>query len=259
MRLEGKVALITGAATGIKDEVMGFGGATAWLFAREGAKVVLTDVNDELGQKSASQIRESGGDALFVHLDVTEEQEWIDAIQITVSHFGRLDILVSNAGSGVVKGIEDTTVEEWDTDIAVHARGAFLGTKHAVPEMRKVGGGSIVNMSSIHGIVGGSGNAPAYTAAKAAIRNFTKTAAIAYAKENIRANSIHPGNSLTPRVLARYPDGKLPAAVTGRQEAPMGRLGRAEEIANGILFLASDESSFMTGAELVVDGGWLAQ
>ena len=256
MRLEGKVALITGAATGIRGEVMGFGGATAWLFSREGAKVVLTDINDELGQRAASQIRESGRDALFVHLEVTEEQEWIDAIQATVSHFGRLDILVNNAGSGVVKGIEGTTVEEWDTDMAVHARGAFLGTKHAVPEMRKAGGGSIVNMSSIHGIVGGSGRAPAYTAAKAAVRNFTKTVANGYARENIRANSIHPGNSVTPRMLARHPDGRNPEA---EKQVPMGRLGRAEEIAYGILFLASNESSFMTGAELVVDGGYLAQ
>ena len=255
MRLEGKVALITGAATGIQGEVMGFGGATAWLFSREGAKVVLTDVNDELGQKSASQIRESGGEALFVHLDVTEEHEWLDAIQTAVSHFGRLDILVNNAGTGVAKGIEDTTVEEWDAYMAVHARAAFLGTKHAIPEMRKVGGGSIVNMSSIHGIVG-AWTASAYTAAKAAIRNFTKTAALGHAKDNIRVNSIHPGNSLTPRLLAMYPDGKHPRT---EKTVPMGRLARAEEIAYGILYLASDESSFMTGAELVVDGGFLAQ
>ena len=259
MRLEGRVVLITGAATGLRGEVKGFGGATAWLFAREGAKVVLTDVNDEMGEKSASQIREDVGDALFVHLNVTEEQEWIDAIKATVTHFGKLDILVNNAGAGTVKGIEGTSLEEWNHDMAVHATGAFLGTKYAIPEIRKAGGGTIVNMSSMHGIVGGSGNAPAYTAAKGAIRNFTKTAAIAYAKENIRVNSIHPGNSLTPRVLARWPDGTLPDSVTGGQDAPMKRLGTAEEIANGILFLASDESSFMTGGELVVDGGFLAR
>ena len=255
MRLEGKVALITGAATGIKGEVMGFGGATAWLFAREGAKVVQCDINDEMGEESASQIRESGGDSIFVHLDVTHEQEWIDAIQTAVTHFGRLDILVNNAGFGGGMGFEGTTVEEWDAVLDVNAKAAFLGIKHAVPEMRKVGGGAIVNMSSIHGIVG-TPRSPAYTAGKAAIRNLTKSAAVAYAKENIRVNSIHPGNSLTPRLLAMHPDGRHPEA---EKKVPMRRLGQAEEIANGILFLASGESSFMTGAELVVDGGFLAQ
>lgn len=255
MRLEGKVALVTGVAIGIKGEVMGFGGATAWVFAREGAKVVQCDVNDEMGEESASQIRDTGADSLFAHLDVTDEQGWIDAIQTAVSHFGRLDVLVNNAGFGSGKGFEGTTVEEWDAVLNVNAKAAFLGIKHAVPEMRKVGGGAIVNMSSIHGIAGAP-RSPAYTAGKTAIRNLTKSAAIGYAQENIRVNSIHPGNSLTPRLLARYPDGKHPEAV---KKVPMGRPGQAEEVANGILFLASDESSFMTGGELVVDGGFLAQ
>ena len=255
MRLEGKVALVTGAATGIKGEVMGFGGATAWLFAREGAKVVQCDVNDEMGEESASQIRATGADSLFVHLDVTDEHAWIDAIQTAVSHFGKLDSLVNNAGFGAGNGFEETTVEEWDSVMDVNAKAAFLGIKHAVPEMCKVGGGTIVNMSSIHGIAGAP-RSPAYTAGKAAIRNLTKSAAIGYAQENIRVNSIHPGNSLTPRLLARRPDGRYPEA---EKKVPMGRLGQAEEVANGILFLACDESSFMTGAELVVDGGFLAQ
>ena len=144
MRLEGKVALVTG----IKGEVMGFGGATAWLFAREGAKVVQCDVNDEMGEESASQIRATGADSLFVHLDVTDEHAWIDAIQTAVSHFGKLDILVNNAGFGAGNGFEETTVEEWDSVMDVNAKAAFLGIKHAVPEMCKVGGGTIVNMSS---------------------------------------------------------------------------------------------------------------
>jgi len=259
MRLKDKVGLITGAATGVRGEVMGFGGATAWLFSREGAAVVIADINDEMGELTASQMREDGHKTMFVHLDASQETDWINAIRVAVENFGGLDILVNNAGSGVTKSIEDTSLEEWNTDMAVHATGAFLGTKYAIPEMRKRGGGVIVNMSSMHGIVGGSGRSPAYTSAKAAIRNFTKTAAIAYAKENIRVNSIHPGNSLTPRVLARYPDGTLPDSVTGGQNAPMGRLGKAEEIAQGILFLASDDSSFMTGSELVADGGFLAR
>lgn len=255
MRLAGKTALITGAANGMKGEIMGFGGATAWLFAHEGAKVVLCDVAEEAGELSAAQIRDSGSDAMFVRLDVTSEEGWVSAVQTTVSNFGRLDILVNNAGFGAGQGLEATTSEEWDAVIDVNAKAAFLGMKHVLPEMRKIGGGAIVNMSSMHGIVG-TLRSTAYSAGKAAIRNLTKTAAIQYAKENIRINSIHPGNSLTPRLVAKYPDGRYTEAERG---VPMGRVGSAKEIANGILFLASDDSSFMTGAELVVDGGFLAQ
>ena len=266
MRLEGKVALITGAATGLKGEIMGFGGATAWLFSQEGAKVVLADIQEELGRKSASDIQEAGGDAMFVRLDVTNEQDWIDAIQIVVAKFGRLDILFNNAGGGADSGfavkdaysptsLEETTVEAWDRVMNINAKGVFLGSKHAVPEMRKAGGGSIINMSSIHGIVG-TPRGVAYSSAKGAIRNFTKSAAAGYAKDGIRVNSIHPGNSLTARVVQRFPDGKYPDHWTSR--VPMGRLGSADEVAEAVLYLASDESSFTTGAELVVDGGFLA-
>ena len=255
MRLEGKVALITGAAAGVRGEVMGFGGATAWLFVRQGAKVVLTDIDEELGRKTTSQIQESGRDALFVRLDVTSDQDWIDAIQTTVSRFGRLDILFNNAGAGGGKTLEETTVEEWDSVMDVHAKGAFLGAKHAIPEMRKVGGGSIVNMSSIHGIVG-TAKAVAYSAAKGAVRNFTKAVAVGYAKEGIRVNSIHPGNSLTARVAKMFPDGDLDHYWSS---TPMARMGTADEIAQAVLYLASDESSYVTGAELIVDGGFLAQ
>ena len=256
MRLEGKAALITGAATGIEAKLMGFGGATAWLFAREGAKVALTDINDELGQTTASQIRSQGGDALFVHLDVTSEQEWVSAIETTVSNFGRLDVLVNNAGTGGRSLVEETTVEKWEEQMNVHAKGVFLGTKHAIPEMRKVGGGSIVNISSIYGIVGSPTSAP-YHAAKGASRLFTKAAAIQYAKENIRVNSVHPGYSTTPLTEEYFADRERYEWLISR--TPMGRLGNADDIAYGILYLASEESSFVTGSELVIDGGVTAQ
>jgi NAD(P)-dependent dehydrogenase (short-subunit alcohol dehydrogenase family) len=256
MRLEGKVALISGAATGVQGEPMGFGGASAWLFVREGAKVVLGDINEEGGARTAAQIHESGGEALFVRLDVTREQDWIDAIRTTVDEFGKLDILVNNAGTGARTTVEETTEVIWDGQMAVHAKGAFLGTKHAIPEMRKIGGGSIVNISSIMGIVGAS-HAPAYSAAKGAIRLFTKAAAIQYAGEKIRVNSVHPGFVVTPLTQAFFSDPEESASRLAT--VPAGRFGTADEIASGILFLASDESSYMTGSELVIDGGMTAR
>ena len=256
MRLEGKVALISGAATGVDGELMGFGGATAKLFVREGAKVVLTDINEESGQKTASEIREQGGDAMFLRLDVTQEQDWINAIQATVSSYGKLDILVNNAGTGAQFTVEDTPEEVWDSQMDIHAKGTFLGTKHAIPEMRKAGGGSIINVSSIYGIVG-SPSSTAYHAAKGAIRLFTKAAAIQYAKENIRVNSVHPGYARTPLTSRGYADPERYQWVLDR--TPMGRVGVADDIAYGILYLASDEASFVTGAELVIDGGMTAQ
>ena len=255
MRLEGKVALITGAAAGVEGELMGFGGAAARLFTREDAKVVLTDIKDELGQRTAAQIRESGGEALFLRLDVTSEQDWTEGIRATVSRFGRLDILVNCAGTGAHSTVEATTVEYWDEQLAVHAKGTFLGTRHAIPEMRKAGGGSIINVSSIMGLVG-SPTSTAYHAAQGAIRLFTKSAAIQYANDNIRVNSVHPGYALTP-LTSDILD------TDGRRwrlaRIPLGRLGNADDIAYGILYLASDESSFVTGAELVIDGGTTAQ
>ena len=258
MRLEGKVALITGAAAGVEGELMGFGGATARLFVQEGAKVVLTDIQEELGERTAIQIRENGGEALFIRHDVTNERNWIDAIKTTVSTYGKLDILVNNAGTtGPDKNVEETTVKGWDEQMDVHAKGAFLGTKHAIPEMRKIGGGSIINISSINGLVAGP-SSTAYHAAKAAIRLFTKSAAIQYAKENIRVNSVHPGYAWTPMTSHAY--GNDAAWQNLRLERiPLGRMGNADDIAFGILYLASDESSFVTGAELVIDGGTTAQ
>ncbi|MFB3119564.1 MAG: SDR family NAD(P)-dependent oxidoreductase [Stenotrophomonas maltophilia] len=256
MRLEGKVALISGAASGVEGDLMGFGGAAARLFARGGAKVVLTDINQESGQQTAAQINESGGEATFLRLDVTNEQDWIDAVRATVSSYGRLDILVNNAGTGARYTVEDTTEEVWDTQMNIHAMGTFLGTKHAIPEMRKVGGGSIINVSSIYGLVG-SDTSTAYHAAKGAIRLFTKSAAIQYAKENIRVNSVHPGYALTPLTQRGYANPEYLERILSR--IPMGRVGTADDIANGMLYLASDESSFVTGSELVIDGGTTAQ
>ena len=255
-RLNSKVALITGAASGVQGELMGFGGATARLFTREGARVVLTDINDEGGRKTAEEIRAGGGDAMYVHLDVTDEQEWAIAIQTAITAYGKLDILINNAGTGARYTVEDTTEELWDSQMNVHAKGTFLGTKSAIPEMRKVGGGSIVNISSVYGIVGSPGST-AYHAAKGAIRLFTKSAAIQYAKENIRVNSVHPGFADTPMTSQGFQDAERLQWVVSR--TPMGRTGSANEIAYGILYLASDESSFVTGSELVIDGGRTAQ
>ena len=257
MRLEGKVALITGAAAGVEGELMGFGGASARLFAQEGAKVVLTDIKEEMGERTAAQINELGGDAMFLRHDVTSEQGWIDVIRAAVSTYGKLDVLVNNAGTGARSTVEETTVEAWDGQMNVHAKGVFLGTKHAIPEMRKAGGGSIVNISSIYGLVG-SPTSTAYHAAKGAIRLFTKSAAVQYAKENIRVNSVHPGYAHTPLTDEGY-ENQPERRQWSLDRIPLGRLGNAYDIAYGILYLASDESSFVTGSELVIDGGTTAQ
>ena len=256
MRLEGKVALITGGAHGVEGELMGFGGASARLFVQEGAKVVLGDIAVEDGGKTASQLRDAGHDALFVKLDVTNEQDWQNAIETTISNFGRLDIMVNNAGTGAPGDVEETTEDIWQSQMDVHAKGVFLGTKYAIPEMRKVGGGSIINISSIYGIVGSVGST-AYHAAKGAIRIFTKSAAVQYASENIRVNSVHPGFIATPLTRRGIDDPERQEFMLSR--IPMGRIGDPYEIAKGIVYLASDESSYMTGSELVIDGGMTAQ
>jgi cyclopentanol dehydrogenase len=258
MRLSGKVALITGAATGVKNELMGIGGAAAWLFAREGARLALGDVNEESGRKTAAQLRESGADAIFLRLDVTVEEDWTAAVKATASAFGGLDILVNNAGMGRSPLIEETTVESWDQDMAVNARGTFLGTKHAVPEIRKRGGGSIINISSIAGLVGLSGQSSgSYAASKGAVRLLTKATAVQYARDGIRCNSIHPGFIDTPMTERSL---SIPENRDSRIErTPLSRIGTTDDIAYGVLYLASDESSFVTGSELVIDGGYTAQ
>jgi cyclopentanol dehydrogenase len=236
---------------------MGFGGAAARLFAREGAKVVVTDIKEEMGFQTAEQIRAHGGEALFVRHDVTSEEEWQEVIQTTIATFGALNVLINNASTGARFTVEETTAEVWDGQMAVHAKGVFLGTKYAIPEMRKAGGGAIMNVSSIYGLVM-SATSAAYHAAKGAIRIFTKAAAIQYARENIRVNSVHPGYCETPLTIGGY------STDPQRWEwsiarTPLGRLGTADDIAYGMLYLASDESSYVTGAELVIDGGMTAQ
>ncbi|MCH2504626.1 MAG: glucose 1-dehydrogenase [Dehalococcoidia bacterium] len=250
MRLENKVALISGGARGM-------GAAEAILFAGEGAKVVIGDVLEDEGRQTEAQINESGGECLFLRLDVTSESNWQDAVAATVSRFGKLDILVNNAGIFPLGTVEDTSEDLWDRVMAINAKGVFMGTKHAIPEMRKPGGGSIINISSIAGLIGSRG-AAAYGASKGAVRIFTKSTAIQYAADGIRANSVHPGIIETPM--------SIPTILTTEEQrdtqinrTPLGRIGTADDVASGILFLASDESSFMTGSELVIDGGLTAQ
>jgi NAD(P)-dependent dehydrogenase (short-subunit alcohol dehydrogenase family) len=255
MRLEGKVAMITGAANGVRGKLMGFGGSAAWLFAGEGARVVVTDIDDEDGETTARQIRDSGREAVFVRLDVTSEREWEDAVRAAVSCFGRIDILVNNAGTSSRDTVEGTTVDMWDGQMEVHAKGAFLGTRAVIPEMRRVGGGSIINVSSIFSLIG-SPSSTAYHAAKGAIRSFTKAAAVQYASEGIRVNSVHPGYVTTPMTQRYFTDADLVARRT--ESVPMKRFGTVEEIAYGMLYLASDEASYVTGADLVIDGGTTA-
>jgi NAD(P)-dependent dehydrogenase (short-subunit alcohol dehydrogenase family) len=245
-RLDNEVALITGAARGQ-------GEAEARLFAREGAKVVLTDIREELGQHVA---RDIGPHALFLRHDVSQEADWQQVIDATVKAFGKLTILVNNAGIGLLedRGIEQTSLETWHKTLAVNLTGVFLGMKYAIPAMRQAGYGSIVNISSIAGIIGG-GALSAYHASKGGVRILTKTAAIQYAKENIRVNSVHPGGVDT-EILSPF-GGEWKQAMT--RAHPMGRIASSDEIAYGVLYLASKESSFVTGTELVIDGGFIAQ
>ncbi len=250
MRLKGKVALISGGARGQ-------GKVEAQLFSKEGAKVILGDILDDLGQEVAKDIQDTGGEATYVHLDVTNETDWKSSIEIVLKKYGRLDILVNNAGILIRKGIEDTTSEDWSRIMAINAKGAFLGIKSAIPVMRQSGGGSIINISSTAGLVASPSGSASYTATKGAVRLLTKSTAIQYAHENIRCNSVHPGPIDTDMIQDSITD---PTKLTERMERlPMGRFGTAEEVAFGVLYLASDESSFVTGSELVIDGGHTAQ
>ena len=250
MRLEGKVALISGGARGQ-------GAAEAKLFAGEGAKVVFGDILDDLGRQVEAEIHEVGGEALYVHLDVTKEHDWASAVESAVSKYRKLDILVNNAGITIRKNVEDTTEEDWDRIMAINAKGVFLGTKQAIPAMRESGGGSIVNISSTAGLVGNPFGGASYAATKGAVRLFTKATAIQYAKESIRCNSVHPGLLETPMNRDMLADAAHREERT--QRIPLGRVGTAEDVAYGVLYLASDEASFVTGSELVIDGGATAQ
>ena len=250
MRLQGKVALISGGARGM-------GAVEAHLFAREGAKVVIGEVLEEEGRQTEAAVNEAGGDCVFVRLDVTSEEDWVAAVATAVSRFGKLDVLVNNAGISITGGIEDFAEEDWDRTFDINAKGVFLGVKTAIPNMRNAGGGSIINISSGAGIAPAPGTSGAYAASKGAVRIFTKSTAIQYAGDNIRCNSVHPGPIETPMLRsARGSGSQLNEAI---ERIPLGRIGTPEEIAYGVLYLASDESSFVTGSELVRDGGRTAQ
>lgn len=247
MRLRDKVAIITGAGHGM-------GEAEARLFAREGAKVVLADIRADLGESVAAEIRSAGHDALFVPIDVTSDEDWARLIEKTVSTYGRLDILVNNAGvSGSIVNDPDGT-DGWDRIIAINQTSVFLGTRRAAAEMMKNPGGSIVNISSIVALVGSTGGHPAYGASKGAVRSYTKQAAVRYGPHRIRVNSVHPG--YMPPMLNSTNAGERAEKI---DRTPLRRLGEPIEVALGVLYLASDEASFVTGAELVIDGGFTIQ
>ena len=255
MRLEGKVALISGGARGM-------GAAEAKIFSREGAKVVIADVLEAEGRQTEAEINETGGDAIFVTLDVTKQADWDAAISRTIEQFGKLDVIVNNAGVVSRTSIEETTVEEWDRVMDINAKGVFLGTKAAITQMKSQGaGGSVINISSISGNIGQENVAAGYNASKGAVRIFSKSAAVQYAADGIRVNTIHPGPIQTPMTQAEWED----AETFGDNDfvvvdnTPLGRYGKPEEVAYGALYLASDESSYVTGAEIVIDGGYTAQ
>ena len=225
---------------------------------REGAKVVFGDIRDAEGQKVEAAIRAAGGDAVYVHLDVTSDADWQNAVKTAVDRYGALNIVINNAAIVIPRvPIEERTAAEWDRVMAVNARGVFLGTKYAIPALRRAGGGSIVNISSVAGIGQSLHQEPAYAASKGAVRIFTKVTASQHAKDKIRCNSVHPGPVDTDMLHSSMPD---PAVLERRlQRVPLGRMGTVAEIVTAVVYLASDDSSYVTGSELVIDGGALAQ
>lgn len=247
MRLKGKVAIITGGAHGM-------GEAEARLFAKEGAVVVIADVLQKEGDAVAADICASQGRAMFVKTDVTSEAAWNHLIATTVATYGRLDILVNNAGiSGSSVG-DELALAGWEKLMATNATSVFLGTTRAAAEMAKTGGGSIVNISSIMGFIGAAESHPGYSASKGAVRIFTKSAAVRFGPSCVRVNSVHPGY-LPPMLNNTNAGGRAAKAA----ETPLRRLGEVMDVAYGVLYLASDEASFVTGTELVIDGGYIAQ
>ncbi len=253
-RLDGKVAFLSGAARGI-------GGATARLMASAGAKVVIGDVLDEQGRKTAKEI-----DALYVHLDVTSEASWAEAMEATVEKHGKLDVLVNNAGIFNGKGVEDASMDDWHRLVAVNLTGVVLGTRAALPHLKKTKG-NIVNLASIAGLVGSQLD-PLYSLTKGGVTLFTKSTALEFGRKGygVRVNSIHPGlietdmgeKTFVMRAQQQGTNDTEKARLATLALHPIGRLGVADDIAKGIVFLASDDASFMTGAGLVVDGGWTA-
>lgn len=250
MRLQDKVAIISGGARGM-------GAVEAKLFASEGCRVIIGDILESDGLRVESEIIKSGGESVFIKLDVTEQNDWDSVVSGAVEHFGKIDILVNNAGIALFGTLEDTSNDDWERVMNVNAKGVFLGTKAVIPEMRKVGGGSIINISSVSGLIGQATVQPVYNASKGAVRIFTKAAAVQYAKEGIRVNSIHPG-SVDTLMISHSID--TPEAQERRNNlTPLGRVAQPIEIAYGVLYLASDEASFVTGSELVIDGGFTAK
>jgi NAD(P)-dependent dehydrogenase (short-subunit alcohol dehydrogenase family) len=247
MRLADKVAIVTGAASGM-------GAATALLFAREGAKVVVADLLAAEGEQVVDRIKQAGA-ARFQKLDVTSEKDWEQAIAATLAAYGRVDVLVNNAG---IAGSDPDrfSMAVWDNVMTVNAKGCFLGMKYVIPEMQKAKRGAVVNISSISGFTGQTMVHMAYNASKGAVRLMTKTAAVQFAKDGIRVNSVHPGLMPPMRTSKLTADPAIRAKML--EAVPMGRTGRVEEVAYASLFLASDEASYVTGTELVVDGGYLA-
>lgn len=248
-RLDGRVALITGAASGI-------GKCTAQRLAEEGAAVLITDIQVEPGEAAVQELNEAGGKAAFFKHDVTSEGEWEAACAKAVEEFGALDILVNNAGMGDIKPIEETTLAEWDRTVAIDQTGVFLGMKAAAAHLKQSQHASVINISSIFGTSGGFGVSPAYHAAKGAVRTLTKNVALHWATEGVRVNSIHPGFIATP-ILEQSRNTPIWDGMTGL--TPMGRLGRPEDIAAGVAYLASDDAAFITGLELYIDGGYMAR
>ena len=249
--LKGKVAIVTGAASGIGRE-------SALAFARAGAKVIAADITVDGGQETVHMIQEMGGEAVFVQVDVTKADEVKGMVETAVATYGRLDFAHNNAGiEGIAGPCVACTEENWDRTININLKGVFLCCKYEIPEMLKAGGGSIVNTSSVAGLVG-FGGIPAYTASKHGVAGLTKTIALDYAKENIRCNAVCPGVIHTP-MIDRFTGGDPAALEAMTATEPVGRLGKPEEIADAVVYLCSDEASFITGAAIPVDGGFVAQ
>ena len=246
MRLKDKVMVVTGGGSGI-------GQASALTCAREGARVVIMDIVDTGGHETEKALKDQGSEGFFVHADVTKAADWQRLTKAVTDRYGRLDVLFSNAGSNLAKPVTELTEGEWDGLVDLNLKGVFLGAKHAIPLMLKAGGGSIINTASTFGLIGFP-KMPAYCASKGGVIALTRQLALDYARQGIRVNCICPGPTLTPRIQ-RYLDGGMARADEILKDVPMGRFGRPEEIAATVLFLASDEASFVTGAALVVDGG----
>jgi NAD(P)-dependent dehydrogenase (short-subunit alcohol dehydrogenase family) len=241
--------MVTGSASGI-------GLATVERLSSEGAVAVVSDVQDDAGERAAAAIRDGGGEAMYVHLDVTDEEGWRSAVEQVVAERGRLDILVNNAGLGDLATIEETSLGDWERTVAIDQTGVFLGMKCCAEALKASGHGSVIKLSSIFGTSGGFGTSPAYHAAKGAVRTLTKNVALHWATEGVRVNSVHPGFIRTP-ILDQAKGTDVWNAMTA--STPMGRLGEPEEIAAAVAYLASDDASFVTGLELYVDGGYIAR